>query len=269
MQIDERDVTGDAESDLPSAASDVLHLGSIFMPQVVQLQKTWNSLFMDSGPAIRVVGGESSRVSHEKKAEMVMEVVVEMTGGFIEICRQRLQEEALEPAELLVGLKHLMAPVDELHELVPHAKLQQRASRVAEALGERELDRQLQAAQDAIMNAVVTLQATNEAASVPILEQVQAVEARITSLVREALVRTSPLVVPLCELLSLRPDGMAKHLVKRLYSGLLDVSRVARQPTQQPSGMILRAGLCLQMVGTGVAQVRGPARVCDRAPCWA
>ncbi|KAL3917250.1 MAG: hypothetical protein SGPRY_006477 [Prymnesium sp.] len=147
------------EVQMPSAAGDVLALGELFMPQegavgqlkrlsmfplahcfiamphaagawmaqVVQLQKMWDSLFMGEVEA-RVLGDDTPRLSNAMKGSMVEEVIVELTGGFIEMCRQRLQEETLEPTELLLGLRHLMDPIEELHTLMPQAKRHPRPS---------------------------------------------------------------------------------------------------------------------------------------------
>jgi len=61
--------------------------------------------------------------------------------------------------------------------------------------------------------------------------------------------------MPLCQLLGLRADGMAKHLVARLYAALLSLAKATLEPSAPASGLLVRAGLCLQMVSTGVAQV--------------
>ncbi|KAL1495802.1 hypothetical protein AB1Y20_016663 [Prymnesium parvum] len=246
----EPELDADSPNEPPSAAGDVRALGSLFMPQVVQLQEMWNSLFMsDAEPT--VMGGGGARLSAERKAAMVSELIVELTGGYIELCRQRLLEELPPPPELLRGLYHLMHPIEPLHALLPAAALLPRAARVAEALGEAEMERQLRTLGEQVAAAVLGL--TDGSGAVG--KRLASVEAAICAHTQEALLRTAPLLLPLCELLGLRPDGMAKHLVKRLYAAILDVARVARLPTPQPEGMLLRAGLCLQMVSSGVAQV--------------
>lgn len=103
------------------------HAAGAWMAQVVQLQKMWDSLFMGEVEA-RVLGDDTPRLSNAIKGSMVEEVIVELTGGFIEMCRQRLQEETLEPTELLLGLRHLMDPIEELHTLMPQAKRHPRPS---------------------------------------------------------------------------------------------------------------------------------------------
>ena len=49
--------------------------------------------------------------------------------------------------------------------------------------------------------------------------------------VEDALASVTPLLSPLCNLLALRADGMAKHLVARLQAALADVTRAALEPT--------------------------------------
>ena len=191
-----------------------------------------------------------------------------------------------------------MISLDEINALLPHAKLQQRAAKVAEALGKRELDTQLQIMQTQLAEVVASLVTAEGQAGVapppPLADLLHTAGARIvfrspafhsnsserlpvrptypaislsvrcathapggsiSSLIQDALLTTSPLLVPLCELLSLRPDGMAKHMVTKLYAALLEMAHAARVPTSQPSGMLLRAGLCLHMVTSGVHQV--------------
>lgn len=134
---------------------------------------------------------------------------------------------------------------------VAQAKLLQRAAHVAEGLGEHELDRILAMMGQSLTSTVLSLTAARDE---PLSKTLGAIVAKISELTQEALLQTSPLILPLCELLSLRADGMARHLVKRMYSSLAEVATVARAPTPEPSGVLLRAGLCLQMVNTGVAQ---------------
>jgi len=247
-------VVGDpAAQDLSSAASDVHALGARFMPHLVQLQRAWISLSTSELSDANVLGSNAQQLSPKDKAGLLLDVVQELAGVYIDMCRRRLLDEVLNPTELVLGLKHVMLSLEDMEMLVPHAKLKQRASHMAEDLGKRELDRQLRVLQSELSATVVALQGDDLGPSLN--EMLQGVAERLSSLTQSTLVRTAPLLVPLGEVLSIRPDSMARHMVVRLHASLVEMAHVARQPTCQPSDMLLRAGLCLHMVGSGVAQV--------------
>ena len=129
----------------------------------------------------------------------------------------------------------------------------QRATRAAEQLAKRAMDEQLQKLQEELVSRVDALKGFDLTPTLQ--EQLMATGNAIAASVRDALASTAPLLVPLCDLLSLRADGMAKHLVSRLYSALLCLAKATLGPTSQPAGVLVRAGLCLHMVSSGIAQV--------------
>ena len=254
---------------LPKAASDVAQLGAAFVPQLVELRNEWETLFMaDASEPVLGGGGAaaaSAALTAEAKDAMLLEALQELCGGYIEMCRRRLQADNVEPDVLLSGLKQLVDALEELHALIPQAKLMQRATRAAEQLAKRSIDTQLGTLQSRLSEQVLSLRGVGDAgdggasagatASASLQEQLHASGNAIAAHVREALSATSPLLVPLCELLGLRAEGMAKHLVVKLYAALLSIARTSLEPTSVASGVLVRAGLCLQMVATGVAQV--------------
>ena len=258
----EADAEADDADELPPAASDVARLGASFMPQLVELHDEWQRLFMEDAeppvlPPREGAGGGAAPLSMTAKEAMLLEALQELCGGYIEMCRRRLQEESIEPEVLLAGLKQLVGALEDLHALVPQAKLMQRATRAAEQLAKRSMDTQLGALQQKLVALVTELVAVDAADAASALQaQLQAAGNAVAAHVRDALATTAPLLVPLCELLNLRADGMAKHLVGRLYVALLNVAKEATlETTSDASGVLMRAGLCLQMVSTGVPQV--------------
>ena len=94
-----------------------------------------------------------------------------------------------------------------------------------------------------------------QAAGGSLQRQLHAATEAIASAVQAALVASSPLLIPLCQLLSLRADAMAKHLVTRLHAAVLGVARVPLAPDAAASAVLVRAGLCLEMAAVGVPQV--------------
>ena len=132
------------------------------------------------------------------------------------MCRRRLQEEQVAPDQLLAGLHQLVKAVDALHQLLPQASLQ-RATRAAEQLAKRAMDAEVTALEQRLTSQVGALLGfeADAAAADAMHEQLRLAGSEITAHVRDALSATAPLIV-LCELLGLRADGMAKHLVTRL-----------------------------------------------------
>jgi len=226
----------------------------------VDLVQQSQHLFMDEQPEPSL-GNESLAVpplGMEAKDTMLHEALQELTGSYVEMCRRRLQEEQVSPEQLLLGLRKLVGALEELHELIPQAKLMQRATRAAEQLAKHSMDAQLSALQERLAAQVSELQGTegSRTQSGPALqEQLHAAGNAIANHVRDSLAASSPLLVPLCQLLGLRADGMAKHLVARLYTALLSLAKASLEPSAPAGGLLVRAGLCLQMVSTGVAQV--------------
>ena len=193
----------------------------------------------------------------ELKEVMLLEAMQELCGGYIEMCRRRLQEEQVAPDQLLAGLHQLVKAVDALHQLLPQAKLMQRATRAAEQLAKRAMDAEVTALEQRLTSQVGALLGfeADAAAADAMHEQLRLAGSEITAHVRDALSATAPLIVPLCELLGLRADGMAKHLVTRLYGAVRAIPAAALAPTALASGVLVRAGLCLHMVSAGVLQV--------------
>uniref|UniRef100_A0A7S4BEI0 Vacuolar protein sorting-associated protein 51 homolog n=1 Tax=Chrysotila carterae TaxID=13221 RepID=A0A7S4BEI0_CHRCT len=58
-----------------------------------------------------------------------------------------------------------------------------------------------------------------------------------------------------CEMINLRADSMAKHLVNGMYNALQAMARAATAPSSSARDVLLRAGLCMHMAAAGVAQV--------------
>ena len=82
----------------------------------------------------RTNSSTSFALGKEAKDAMLLESLQELTGGFVETCRRRLQEDTVRPDELLAASRHFIGALGELHRLVPQAKLAQRATRAAELL---------------------------------------------------------------------------------------------------------------------------------------
>ena len=245
----------DTVDTLSPAARDVAQLGTSFLPQLIELHDEWQRLFMPEAPepvlaAYSVIADERSDtpLAAAAKHAMLIEALQELSGGYIELCRRRLLEESVTPEQLLQGLRELMGALDRLHTLVPDAKLLQRASRAAELLAKRSIDTQLGRLQQNLADVVAGMEGA-------LHDELHAAGGAVAVHVRDALAAASPLLVPLCELLGLRADGMAKHLVARLHTALLSIAKAALEPTEQPRGALARAGLCLHMVSTGVPQV--------------
>ena len=246
----------DDEDGLPAAASDVARLGEVFVPQLIELHTEWQDLFLVETPEpvlADAAGAAAPSLSLDAKEAMLLDALQELVGSYIEVCRRRLQEEKVNPEQLLQGVRVLVGALDELHGLVPQAKLLQRATRAAETLAKRAMDAQLTTLQEQLGAQVAEMHGAEHGPSLQ--EQLARAGAAIAEHVRDSLAATAPLLVPLCELLSLRADGMAKHLVARLYTALLSVGKAALEPSARADGVLVRAGLCLQMVSTGVAQV--------------
>jgi len=244
------------KDDLAAAASDVARLGEVFVPQLIELLTEWQQLFLGETPEpvlTDVASATAAILTADAKEAMILDALQELTGSYIEVCRRRLQEEQVEPEQLLQGVRELVSALEELHALVPQAKLMQRATRAAEHLAKRAMDAQLQALQDQLAAQVKQMQGAEQGHALH--EQLNSAGNAIAANVRDALSATAPLLVPLCELLNLRADGMAKHLVARLYTALLGLTKAALEPSSHVEGVLVRAGFCLQMVSTGVAQV--------------
>lgn len=243
---------------LSGGAHSVAQLGAAFVPQLVLLHDEWQRLFAGESakPALPEQGVSAAPVPAEKKEAMLLKSLQELTGGFIEICRRLLQAERVEPERLLQGLRQLVAALDELHRVVPHAKLVQRASRAAERLAKSSMDLQVQALQQRLAACIEELRGADAYGPPGALqEQVHAAVAAIASHVLDAVSASGPLLVPLCELLGLRADSMAMYLVSQLHTALFYVGRTALHPTSRATGLLVRAGLCLQMASTGVLEV--------------
>ena len=246
----------DDDPSLPAAARDVANLGAVFAPMLMSLYTDWNHLFAADAPEPVLADATSSHehpLDGDAKEVMILDALQELAGGYIEVCRRRLQEEKVEPEQLLQGVSKLVGALGELHELVPQAKLMQRATRAAETLAKRAMDVELQSLQDRLAESVAGTHGSGTSSTLQ--EQLHAASSGIALHVRDALASTAPLIVPLCDLLSLRPDGMAKHLVTRLNTAILSMAKISLQPTSHIDSVLARAGLCLHMVSTGVAQV--------------
>lgn len=243
--------------ELHPPARDVAQLGEHIMPQLVQLHTSWQQLFVTDAPQAAVLdsaAGSKPSLSAEKKETMLLDTMQELAGGYIDMCRRRLQEEQVDPEQLLQGLRQLMLALQEVHALVPQAKLLQQVTRVAEQLAKRAMDQQLQFLQQQLGEQVAALESAEPPAK-GLQELLLATGSAIAAHVQKALAATAPLLVPVCELLKIRADGLAQHLVTRLAISLTEIARAALRTAADASGVVVRAGLCLYMVSTGVTQV--------------
>ena len=249
-------VAEDEEGELSAAAGDVARLGEAFMPQLLELLAEWQERFVGETPEPVLpdaAGAATPSLTIEAKESMILDALQELTGSYIEVCRRRLQEDNVDPNSLLQGVRKLVGALDEVHALVPQAKIVQRATRAAETLAKRAMDTLLQQLQDKLSAQVRDMQGATNSASLQ--EQLHEAGMAISAHVLDALTATAPLLVPMCKLLNLRADGMAKHLVGRLYAALLGLAKTARESRATADSVLVRAGLCLHMVAQGVAQV--------------
>ena len=171
------------------------------------------------------------------------------------------------------GLGRTLDALRPLDGLVPQAKLLPRATRMAEQMAKGAIDERLQTLQTQLV-ALATdgLQTTAAGAAAagatggggagssdeePAARLAAAVGA-LSSLVQTALDEALPLLLPLSELLGLRADGTAKHLVTRLQTALAEVATSALAPSADAAGVLLRAGLCARLAapGGGVVHVQ-------------
>ena len=234
------------------AAAEVARLGGRFVPRLIELHEEWQGLFMRERPPPALESADAApALTESEKEEMELEAMHELVGGFIEMCRRSLAQEGTAPSRLLGGIRQLVASLEPLHELVPNAKLMQRATRAAEALAKRSMDDELGRLHEGLAALVGTLREAG--GSLP--TQLSEAGAQMARLVQEALSSVAPLLVPLCGLLGLRADGMAKHLVSKLYAAILSVAKACDEPTPDAGTVLVRAGFCLQMVAVGVPQV--------------
>ena len=58
-------------------------------------------------------------LSEEAKQAMLLEAVQELCGGYIEICRRRLQDDDVGPDVLLASLGQLVSAIEELRATLP------------------------------------------------------------------------------------------------------------------------------------------------------
>eukprot|EP00908_Phaeocystis_cordata_P021444 Transcript_3797.p1 GENE.Transcript_3797~~Transcript_3797.p1 ORF type:complete len:780 (-),score=452.24 Transcript_3797:188-2527(-) len=244
-----------AQEQLGPAASFIAQLGRGFIPLLVQLHDDWQKMVGGGGADEGKEG-----LGEEEKQRMVLEALQELAGGYIEMCRRQLQEEEAEPTHLLQGLEQLLATLKPLHELVPQARLQQKASRLAEQLAKRAVDAQMQQLTQAL--AALAEQLTGDAGAPEALAgALQAAGAAVSARVKEALAVTTPLLAPVAELLGLRADGLAKHLVGRLQSAVLELASACLRPCADAACALLRAGLCSQLAAEGVAHLQATLKL--------
>lgn len=240
-----------------SVVSEVSQLGAAYVPQLVALSNEWQRLFMGPAPEPALAASEAAgpTLGEAAKEAMLVESLQDLAGAYIETCRRRLQQDAVQPEQLLAGLRSLLGALGQLHQLVPQAKLEQRAVHAAEHLAKRSVDAQLQSLQSELAALVTEFHAARTPAGASLQGILQKTGARVAGLVQDSLSRTAPLVVPLCKLLGLRADGMATYLVARLYCALHSVASITLEPCADPAGMLVRAGMCLGMASTAVPQV--------------
>lgn len=259
------------DNTLSAPASFVKQLGLRIVPELVQMHEAWHSLFLEPSPADgaeeqlstpdaegTTEEGKIGAVSRERKELMLLEALKELFAALVEICRRRLSEEDAEPLYLLQALRELMIVLDPVDTLMPQANVLGRANQIAEGLAQRAVDTQLDILQNRLGCVVKQLAAPTDdgaANSEQLQEQLQGAAATVVACVQDALHDSAPLIVPLCELLNLRADGMAKHLIAGLHSSLHDVARTALEPAPHVRGVLLCAGLCLHMASSGVSQV--------------
>ena len=256
---------GDDDSDgLMQAASSISQLGAAFVPQLVELHSEWQAVFMPDarepvlGATAGAGGGEGERVTEKAKEAMLLDALQDLCGGYIEMCRRRLQQVCSQPEALYLGVKELVRSLDELHAVAPHAKLMHRATRAAEQLAKRSVEERLQALQATLVEQVAALTGseTGGGATAAMLHaEAQEAGSAVADQVSGVLTDTAPLLVPLCQLLGLRTEVMAKYMVVRLYGSLLAIATSALKPTARASGVLVRAGLCLHMASHGVTKV--------------
>lgn len=246
-------------------------LASLVIAQLLQLQSAWHALFMDqaqavSGEGLAGEGGEHAEpMPTERKEELLSEALVGSVTALVEVVRRRLEDEEVAPADMLAALQQLVTALTPLHDAAPHAKLLQRVTRAAESLAKRAIDQLaggLQSKLAAVVAKLIAPAAADSDAGVRPTEspqqmqsELRAAAAAVTDAVRAALADAAPLIVPLCELLAIRADEMARHLVASLHAALKDMAHVVVAPSKEPRGVLLSAGLCMFMSSAGVAQV--------------
>jgi len=193
----------------------------------------------------------NSSVDLNAKDAMLTETLHELCGAYIETCRRRLRDEEIE--SLLQGLRQFVGSLDAIHLLVPGAQIMQRATRAAEYLAKRAIDVQLESLQNRIAAHVAALRNFSSMQQHP--QRELATDKEIAIQVRDALSAVAPLLTPLAELLPVRADSIAKHLIAKLYHAVRGVAVAALKSTADARCVLARAKLCYTMVSTGLPQV--------------
>jgi len=248
---------------LSAAASFIRQLAEAVVPELKQMHSAWHELFMTAAEADDKGAETASQpLSDEQKQQMLLDALIDVSTGLIEVCRRRLSEEQIDPEELLEGLRQMVEGLQPLHELEPSSRLLLKVTKSAEALAKSAIDTQLELLTSRLSITVTELSSAadgdgsrHDAAAERVHAALHSSVSLVSAHVQSALSETAPLLVPLCDLLNLRANGMAKHLVDGLFASLQALSRFALEPVLSGRAVLLRAGLCMHMASAGVAQV--------------
>ena len=258
-----------AEDTLFAPASFVKHIGLCIVPELLQMHKTWHSLFLESGPAddaearhdgthAAMMGRKLGTVSHERKEQMLLESLKELYAALLEICQRRLSQEDVKPEHLLQALGELKSALVPLDVLMPTYVLGP-ASQIAKKLAEYSIEMQLSILKNRLGGAVKHLANPTDdetLSSQQLPEQLQGAAATAMTCVRDVLHNSAPLVVPLSKLFNLQADRMAKYLIASLHSLLQHVARsMLAWPDSDAQCVLLCAGFCLYMTSSVILQV--------------
>jgi len=266
---------------LPACAAYTRELGALVVPQLLQMLSAWRELFCEeaaegtaSGPAGETAAARRGVLAAEAKEGMLLEAVGEVASLLIESCRRNLADEVAISEHLpsisdnlLAGAAELFETVAPFDEALPAAKLAQRITRACEALAKKAIEVQMSGLKQRLGGAIASLVDKTGQPGADTAEEGSSLQAELRAAagavsegVREGLEAVAPLLEPMCELLRLRADGMALHLVGHLRGAVQAVLSTALQPRTEPRAVLLCAGLCLHMAAVGVAEVPATLR---------
>lgn len=232
-------------------SSEVAQAGNTFVQHVIELCSDWHQLSLSDEPA-----RGSACLNQHAKETVLFAALHELTASFIEACARQLKADSVRPDQLLSGLCSLVGSVGELDQLVPRARIAPRAVRVAEQLAKRAIFRQLQSLQVQLTELSDGLPESNSAGLPCSLQHLLCTaEAAAVMHVQDTLDAAAPLLLPLCELLGIRAEGMARYLVTRLHVAVQSMAHIRIKAASDATGMLARAGLFLKLVYRGVPQV--------------
>jgi hypothetical protein len=244
---------GEAGPPLPACAEYARQLCRLVVPQLLQMITAWRELFC-AQPA--EADGRIGALSPDKKEAMLVGALGELGGTLVEACRRAMATDAASADDLLAGAAQLLEAVAPLHEALPEAKVVPTATRACEALAKRAMEARMAALGDDLTAAVGKLVGHGDGGTGGVSNpEIRAAADGIAAAAGAAVEAVSPLLGPMCELLRLRADGFAVHLVDSLRSAVLSVMSAASQPRSEPSAVLLSAGVCLQMATSGAAKL--------------